>query len=84
MAALLQFEQGCRLSHLTFLFLHVTQDLACRPGSAPFVAGGVDLLAPKGPASLGEWLLLEGVKLFWLKLFCGLVVTGEAEKSASN
>ena len=27
MAALLQLEHGCLLSHRTFLFLHVTQDL---------------------------------------------------------
>lgn len=38
MAALLQFEHGCLLSHLTFRFLQVTHDLELRP----FGAGGVD------------------------------------------
>lgn len=64
MAALLQFEQGCRLSHFTFLFLQVTQDFAFRPcPSVPFVAGGVGLLAADGAESQGEWLLF-GVRLF--------------------
>lgn len=44
MSALLQFEQGCRLSHRTFLFLQVTQDLGfgCAGAEAPlalFVGG---------------------------------------------
>ena len=30
-AALLQFEHGCLLSHFTFRFLHVMQDLELRP-----------------------------------------------------
>ena len=87
MAALLQFEHGCRLSHLTFRFLQVTHDLEFN-AVAPFVpfipfVGGVARFALAEAESLGEWLLL------WLRLFWGpavgeLVSPGETEKSVSS
>lgn len=42
MAALVQLEHGCRLSHRTFLFLHVTQDLGfgCGADEDPVVLVG--------------------------------------------
>lgn len=66
-AALLQFEHGCRLSHLTFRFLQVTHDREFSP-EAPFVpfvpfAGGVALFALAEAESLG------GLLLHWLRLF---------------
>ena len=87
MAALLQFEHGCRLSHLTFRFLQVTHDREFSPAMpgvplAPF-AGGVALFAFAEAESLGELLLL------WLTLFCEAVVgdvvsAGESEKIVSS
>lgn len=38
MPALLQLMHGCRLSHRTFLFLHVTHDLGFN--GVPFVVAG--------------------------------------------
>lgn len=52
MAALLQFEQGCLLSHLTFLFRQVTHDLKFRP----FDTGGEDGFGALEEYSLGEVL----------------------------
>ena len=84
MAALLQFEQGCLLSHLTFLFLQVTQDLELRP----FAVGESDGF---------RWLdcsLVEALESFLVKplveplekpLVCGstgdAVSVGDAPKS---
>lgn len=63
-AALVQFEHGCLLSHLTFLFLHVVHDLeftAEEPFAAPF-AGGVPCFRLVVGGSLGSRLLL-GVRV---------------------
>lgn len=83
MSALVQFEHGCRLSHRTFLFLHVTQDLGlgCGAEEAPSVCGDSVL-----------WRLLEAVvggPLLMLELLCAMrgdvvVWTGLVEKSVSN
>lgn len=58
MAALLQLEHGCLLSHLTFLFLQVTHDLEFRV----FGAGGADHFCWFAEWSLGE-RLVPGVLL---------------------
>ena len=60
-AALLQFEHGCLLSHLTFLFLHMMHDLAFKPEEpfAALVAGGVPCFPLMGGGSLGSRLLFE-------------------------
>lgn len=82
-AARLQFEHGCLLSHLTFLFLQVIHDLEFNPvvPFAPFVGGAIRFSLTDG-GSLGEALL------FWfLGLPCvsdgdGLGSMGEREKSS--
>lgn len=83
-AARLQFEHGCLLSHFTFLFLQVIHDLEFNPviPFAPFVDDANRFpLTDRG--SLGEALL------FWfLELLCVsdgdmLVSMGEREKSSS-
>lgn len=83
MAARLQLEQGCLLSHFTFLFLQVTHDLRFSPAVPlpPFVVG-VDPVPLLVVGSLGEALL------FWLpEAFRGigdvLVRAGDAEKFPS-
>ena len=76
-AALLQFEHGCLLSHLTFRFLQVTHDLELR-----LLAGGeVDCLWGLDDCSLGDVLESCLVK----PLVCGsngdVVSLGDAAKS---
>ena len=85
MAALLQFEHGCLLSHLTFLFLHVIHDLVFKPEEAfvAFIAGGVPCFPLVVGGSLGSRLLFE------LKVGRGnwpveFVSAGEVEKSLSS
>ena len=77
MAALMQFEHGCLLSHLTFLFLQVMHDLELRP----FDAGGVDCFCGLEDWSLGDVLESCLVK----PLDCGssgdVVSLGDAPKS---
>ena len=81
MAALLQLEHGCLLSHLTFLFLHVVHDLAFKPEETfagdvlcfPLVVGG----------SLGSRLLF-GVIVGRPNVPGEFVSPGEVAKSSSN
>ena len=83
--ALVQFEHGCLLSHLTFLFLHVVHDLAFKPAdpfAVPF-AGGVPCLPLVVGGSLGSRLLL-GVRMGWPMVAEEFVSTGEVEKSWSS
>lgn len=70
---------------MTFLFLHVMQDLACKPEEpfAALLAGGVLCFPLVVGGSLGSRLLFElrVGKANWLEEF---VSTGEVEKSSSN
>lgn len=80
-AALLQLEHGCLLSHLTFLFLHVMHDLEFKPEAA--FAGGVFCFPLDVGGSLGS-RLLSGVWIGRPNVPEGFVSTGEVEKSSSN
>ena len=80
-AALLQFEHGCLLSHLTFLFLHVTQDRELRL----LEAGESDCLRWLDDCSLAEALESFLEKPLEKPLVCGstgdTVSLGDTPKS---
>ena len=85
MAARLQLEHGCLLSHLTFLFLHVVHDLAFKPDAefvVPF-AGGEACFPLVVGGSLGSRLLF-GVRAARPNVPEEVVSRGEVEKSSSN
>ena len=88
MAALLQFEHGCLLSHLTFLFLHVVHDLAFKPEeplAAPLAGGELCFPLMVG-GSLGSRLLCElrVGKADWPERLVSTSPIGEVEKSSRN
>lgn len=83
-AARLQFEHGCLLSHLTFRFLQVIHDLVLYPvvPLAPFI-GGVILFPFTDRGSLGEALFFWFVELICVSNGDVLLSMGEREKSSS-
>ena len=87
-AALLQFEHGCLLSHLTFLFLHVVHDLAFKPEEplVALLAGGVLWFPLLVGGSLGSRLLCElrVGKAIWPEWLISASPVGEVEKSSAK
>ena len=87
-AALLQFEHGCLLSHLTFLFLHVVHDLAFKPEEplAALLAGGELCFPLVVGGSLGSRLLCElrVGKANWPEWLVSTSALGEVEKSSTK
>ena len=87
-AALLQFEHGCRLSHLTFLFRQVVHDLAFKPEEplAALLAGGEFCFPLVVGGSLVSRLLcgLRVGKADWPEWLVATSPIGEVEKLSTN